>query len=216
MPKSLPATITLADADLARLLPSTGADAGLLAEVRDLLRDVRDRLDAPMQPLLVTQDEAGKLMGVSGRTAWDLAEAGELDVVWPGPNCRRISVASIKAWIERQKSKPQASHEPRGLHLQRRRIGACENNRRLAAMVVSQKRTGSMAIFADTTPKSKLAKILARARFSIARRGSGNVRCHGNPARPARAAWTRCLCGGDRTHRATASPAEDHPTRISS
>src|SRR5579872_2661156 len=70
-PACIPATLTLDVSALARLAP-TGTDAELLAEVKDLLKQVRDRLAAP-EPLLVTEKQAGEMLGLSARTVYGMA-----------------------------------------------------------------------------------------------------------------------------------------------
>ena len=70
MPEPIAAQLLIHPAALARLQPS-GADAALLAEVRDLMRDVRDRLNEDAQ-VLIDQREAARRLGVCQRTLTDL------------------------------------------------------------------------------------------------------------------------------------------------
>lgn len=51
---------------------------------------------------LLTYDQAGKLLGVTGRTVWTLVHRGALPVVRFGHSVR-IDPADLRAFIERSK-----------------------------------------------------------------------------------------------------------------
>jgi predicted DNA-binding transcriptional regulator AlpA len=100
------ATVMLDPEDLAALMPTSGNDE-LLREVRDVLAQVRNRLDGGTEPLLVDEPAAGVLLGCSSRTVWEMAHKGELHPVWVGENSKRYSVAELREWIARQVKREQ-------------------------------------------------------------------------------------------------------------
>ena len=59
---------------------------------------------------LLTYDQAGKLLGVTGRTVWTLVHRGDLPAVRFGHSVR-IDPADLRAFIERSKQGP-ASDTP--------------------------------------------------------------------------------------------------------
>lgn len=117
MPKAIAAQIVLDDAALARLAPAgAAADAKLLGDLRDLLVQVKDRLAAPLEPLLVNEAQAAELLGCSPRTVFELAAKGELHPVWLGENSKRYSVAELRELISRRQASPPAAPSPRARH----------------------------------------------------------------------------------------------------
>ena len=59
----------------------------------------------PMVEGLLTYDQAGKLLGVTGRTVWTLVHRGDLAAVRFGHSVR-IDPADLRAFIERSKQGP--------------------------------------------------------------------------------------------------------------
>ena len=57
---------------------------------------------------LLTYDQAGKMLGVSGRTVWTLVNRGELPAVRFRRSVR-IDPADLRAFIDRSKRLPVAS-----------------------------------------------------------------------------------------------------------
>ena len=57
---------------------------------------------------LLTYDQAGKLLGVTGRTVWTLVHRGDLSAVRFGHSVR-IDPADLRAFIEQSKRGPVAS-----------------------------------------------------------------------------------------------------------
>ncbi|MEE9128548.1 MAG: helix-turn-helix domain-containing protein [Phycisphaerales bacterium] len=56
---------------------------------------------------LLTYDQAGKMLGVSGRTVWTLVDRGELPAVRFGRSVR-IDPADLRTFIERAKGRESA------------------------------------------------------------------------------------------------------------
>ena len=56
---------------------------------------------------LLTYEEAGKMLGVSGRTMWTLVDRGELPAVRFGRSVR-IDPADLRAFIEQAKDRESA------------------------------------------------------------------------------------------------------------
>lgn len=56
---------------------------------------------------LWTYDQAGKMLGVSGRTVWTLVDRGDLPVVRFGRSVR-IDPADLRAFIEQAKGRESA------------------------------------------------------------------------------------------------------------
>ncbi len=54
---------------------------------------------------LLTYDQAGKLLGVTGRTVWTLVHRGDLSAVRFGHSVR-IDPADLRAFIDRSKQGP--------------------------------------------------------------------------------------------------------------
>ncbi len=59
----------------------------------------------PIVEGLLTYDQAGKLLGVTGRTVWTLVHRGDLPAVRFGHSVR-IDPADLRAFIERCKKQP--------------------------------------------------------------------------------------------------------------
>ncbi|MCH8151117.1 MAG: helix-turn-helix domain-containing protein [Planctomycetes bacterium] len=59
----------------------------------------------PIVEGLLTYDQAGKLLGVTGRTVWTLVHRGGLPAV-PFGHSVRIDPADLRAFIERSKQGP--------------------------------------------------------------------------------------------------------------
>jgi hypothetical protein len=97
---TIPASITIDATALAALAPASmpPALADTLADVRALLADCRDRLDAGSK-LLLTGDEAAARLSISRRTLQDL----EIPSVAIG-TCRRWHVADLLHFIETSKT----------------------------------------------------------------------------------------------------------------
>jgi len=53
-------------------------------------------------PLLVDERTAARLLGVSPRTIWAMANRGDLPRVRIGKRCVRFRVADLQAWCEQQ------------------------------------------------------------------------------------------------------------------
>ena len=64
-------------------------------------------------PVLVTAREAARMLAVSERTLWTLADSGELPRVPIGPRGYRFDVADLRAWIAAQKAKATAERAAR-------------------------------------------------------------------------------------------------------
>ena len=62
----------------------------------------------PIVEGLLTYDQAGKLLGVTGRTVWTLVHRGDLLAVRFGHSVR-IDPADLRAFVERSKRGPVAS-----------------------------------------------------------------------------------------------------------
>ena len=64
-------------------------------------------------PMLVTAREAAKMLAVSERTLWTLADSGALPRVPIGPRCYRYDVADLRAWIAARKERAEAERAVR-------------------------------------------------------------------------------------------------------
>ena len=66
------------------------------------------------EPLLLTERQVAKALGLSPRTVWGLADRGELPVVWIG-RAKRFDRRDIEAMIDRLKGRNYAQKgSPRG------------------------------------------------------------------------------------------------------
>jgi excisionase family DNA binding protein len=54
---------------------------------------------APLQPLLLTEREAAKILAISQRTLWDLTDRGAVPCVRLGRS-KRYAVAELRAYVE--------------------------------------------------------------------------------------------------------------------
>lgn len=59
--------------------------------------------NASNEPLLLTERQAARALGVSARTVWALADSGELAVVRLGRRLKRYDLQDIRALIEARK-----------------------------------------------------------------------------------------------------------------
>ena len=64
-------------------------------------------------PVLVTAKEAAKVLAVSERTLWTLADSGGLPRVPIGPRGYRYDVADLWAWIAARKAEATAERAAR-------------------------------------------------------------------------------------------------------
>ena len=64
-------------------------------------------------PVLVTAREAAKMLAVSERTLWTLADSGALPRVPIGPRGYRYDVADLRAWIATRKAEAEAERAAR-------------------------------------------------------------------------------------------------------
>ena len=64
-------------------------------------------------PVLVTAREAAKMLAVSERTLWTLADSGALPRVPIGPRCYRYDVADLRTWIAARKAEAAAERAAR-------------------------------------------------------------------------------------------------------
>jgi len=55
--------------------------------------------------LLVSYRQAARLLGVSERLVWELANAGKIPVVRLGKRAVRISRRALEAWIDEQEKR---------------------------------------------------------------------------------------------------------------
>ncbi len=62
---------------------------------------------------LLTYEQAGKLLGVTGRTVWTLVDRGDLMAVRFGHSVR-IDPADLRAFIDRSKRRPVPSTAEEG------------------------------------------------------------------------------------------------------
>lgn len=65
------------------------------------LGEQRPTQSAPIEPLLVRVEEAAHILSLSRSTIYEMMDAGELPSVRRG-TARRIPVAALRAWVERQ------------------------------------------------------------------------------------------------------------------
>lgn len=82
----------------------------LLAEIKaEIVSEVTAALDT--RPLLTTPQAAERL-GVSARTVRNILERGELDTVVVGEKSRRITPASLDAYIARRRESGYGTRPP--------------------------------------------------------------------------------------------------------
>ena len=62
---------------------------------------------------LLTYDQAGKLLGVTGRTVWTLVHRGDLLAVRFGQSVR-IDPGDLRAFIEQSKQRPASDNAGEG------------------------------------------------------------------------------------------------------
>ncbi len=67
----------------------------------------------PIVEGLLTYDQAGKLLGVTGRTVWTLVQRGGLPAVRFGHSVR-IDPADLRAFIEQSKQCPASNNAGEG------------------------------------------------------------------------------------------------------
>ncbi len=60
-------------------------------------------------PLLLTEREVARALGVSARTVWTLADSGELAVVRLGRRIKRYDLRDIQALIDARKDRGKAA-----------------------------------------------------------------------------------------------------------
>lgn len=65
------------------------------------------RSELPVELLLVRVEEAARMLSLSRSTIYEMLDAGELPSVRRG-TARRIPVAALRMWVERQIGAPSA------------------------------------------------------------------------------------------------------------
>lgn len=69
--------------------------------MRELQEGEQLKPEPAVEPLLVRVEEAARILSLSRSTVYEMMDAGELPSVRRGM-ARRIPVAALRAWVERQ------------------------------------------------------------------------------------------------------------------
>jgi excisionase family DNA binding protein len=70
----------------------------------DVVASRTDQPAPPLEPLLLTVEQAATLLGISRTRTYALTSRGELESLAISPGCRRVPRAAVLDWIERQRA----------------------------------------------------------------------------------------------------------------